>query len=115
MNFLRWIAGLFSPSPAPVPGPPTPTPTPSPGASGVVAALNVERARYALPPFREDARLTAAAGAWAREMAGKNVLFHGDFARRIAAVYPNTAAGEDIAEGATSTAGVVAMWMNSPP
>jgi uncharacterized protein YkwD len=112
MDFLQWLAGLLNPAPVPAP---TPKPGPTPGPSGVVAALNVERARYSLPPFRDDARLAATAGAWAVEMARKNVLFHRDFAGRVSAVYPNTAAGEDIAEGATSTVGVVAMWMNSPP
>ena len=119
MGFLRRLAFFFhrpAPTPVPVPAPaPTPAPVPTPDSTGVVAALNVERARYQLAPLREDARLTQTAEAWAGVMARRNVLDHGDFSGRIASVYPNTAAAENIAEGASTVSGVVTMWMTSPP
>ena len=40
---------------------------------------------------------------------------HGDFADRIGAVYPDTAASENIAEGQPDAASVVAAWMDDPP
>ena len=119
MRILNWFVNHFrfnppAPAPAPTPEPAPPTPV-APGLPGVVDALNVERARYQLAPLGEDARLTSVATTWAREMAGQNWLTHGDFSGRLSAVIPNTTAAEDIAEGATTVAAVVAMWMNSPP
>jgi uncharacterized protein YkwD len=59
--------------------------------------------------------LTDLAGNWARRMARGEEMTHGDFQSRFAGVYPNTAGAENIAEGADTIAGVVALWMESRP
>ena len=123
MGFLSWIidriaSRVSNPTPQPSPSPspiPTPLPTPSPAFPGIVAALNEQRIQNGLAPLAENARLDAMATAWAQQMAWTKNLTHGDFSGRIAGVFPKTSAGEDIAEGATTVAGVVALWMNSPP
>ena len=123
MTFLRWLASFFlPPTPAPIPEPtptpvppPTPTPPPAPAPPGVVDALNAERAREQQQALRSDDRLAAMAQAWAEEMAQENTMTHGDFSQRITAVYPNTLAAENIAAGASTVDGAVALWMNSRP
>ena len=125
MTFLRWLASLFlSPRPAPGPAPPppptpiptlVPTPPPAPVPPGVVEALNAERAREQQQALESDVRLAAMAQAWAQEMARENTMTHGDFSERITGVYPNTLAAENIAAGAATVAGAVALWMSSRP
>ncbi len=102
------------PNPEPPPRPPTPAPVPSDPAV-VVAAINAARGSSGLGPLALDPRLERAAESWATAMASRDGLTHGDFAGRITAVYPNTAAGEDIAEGQPTADAVVAAWMQSPP
>ena len=93
-----------APTPAPDPAPaPDPTPAPAPAVpdplSGLIPALNAARADSGLPALVEDDKLDRSATAWAGEMASGRGLTHGDFADRIIARAPNSAAGEDIAEG----------------
>lgn len=122
-SIWAWLTGKGPfpwPRPKPAPTPPPPTPPPIPPVPGsvsdqVIAALNVERARYRLSALASDPRLVDAAQSWATVMARADRLYHGDFAARMNAVYPNTAAGEIIAEGATNVDAVVRMWMGSPP
>ena len=107
-----------TPSPQPVPRPaPAPTPLPSPPtpSSGAVEAINQARAWSHLPPLTVDPALDRLAADWAQTMASGVGLTHGDFARRITAAFPNTSAGEDIAEGQPDAESVVAAWLASPP
>jgi uncharacterized protein YkwD len=131
LGFFRWLANLFTPAapePAPTPAPapdpepapmpepaPEPEPQPEPKAPDLIDALNVERARQGLSPLAEDAALTGLAASWAQRMASGLGMTHGDFPARISEVEPNTAGAENIAEGADTIAGVVALWMESRP
>jgi uncharacterized protein YkwD len=102
-------------TPTPEP-PPVPSPAPAPPPSDLVTALNAERVRTGLPPFREDPRLTKAAQAWADQMAAARRLWHGDFAHRLVDVIPAALSdGEDIAAGQPTVRDVVRDWMESPP
>jgi uncharacterized protein YkwD len=95
---------------------PEPPPAPSPAPSDLVMALNAERVRTGLPPFREEPRLTQAAQAWADQMAAARRLWHGDFAHRLVDVIPAALSdGEDIAAGQPTVRDVVRDWMESPP
>jgi uncharacterized protein YkwD len=111
MNWLDIIRSWFKPKHKPKPGPPVnPLPT-----AELIAALNAERAKAGrVPRLVESPALNASALAWAKSMATQGVLTHGDFARRISAVVPGREAAEDIAEGQTTVAEVVAAWMASP-
>jgi uncharacterized protein YkwD len=113
IDILNRILGGDVAPPAPSPPPPPPGPLTAP--SGLVAAINAQRAIYGLAPLRESASLDAVAGVWAATMARIGTLSHGSFAGRIEHAFPNTAAGEDIAEGQIDVEAVVTTWMNSPP
>jgi uncharacterized protein YkwD len=105
-----------TPQPGPEPMPPVqPLPTPPSTSSSVVAAINAARASEGLSPLVEDAPLDGLAQSWAASMAASGTMAHGDFASRIASVYPNTAAAENIAEGQPDAASVVAAWMGDAP
>jgi uncharacterized protein YkwD len=112
MNWLDIIHAWFGgkPKPKPKPGPPVNPPA----ATDLIVALNLERGKFGLVSLRESPALNASALAWAKSMATQGVLSHGDFAKRVSAVVPGHAAGEDIAEGQTTVAQVVASWMASP-
>ena len=81
----------------------------------MAAAINAARASAELAPLAGDPSLDRMAGAWAAAMASDDRLGHGNFAGRITSIYPNTAGGEDIAEGQPDASSVVAAWMESPP
>jgi uncharacterized protein YkwD len=109
-----------APEPEPIPEPepeppiePVPAP-PSPGSS-VVEAINAARASEGLPALAEDDSLARLATSWAASMASSSDMEHGDFADRIASIYPNTAAAENIAEGQPDATSVVAAWMDDEP
>ena len=127
----RWLLDLFQilsrpfePLPPPTPQPePTPTPSPSPlgpipspaPIPDLATGINAARAAAGLPALIFDEALGQVSESWARSMASNGALDHGAFADRIATLYPNTAAGEDIAEGQPTAAEVVAAWMDDPP
>lgn len=88
-------------------------------AERVLAAINRERHKHELPPIRLNAKLTKAAQEYAGYMARRNVFSHtadgrscGD--RIKAAGYAFSKAGEIILKGASTPAGAVKGWMNSP-
>jgi uncharacterized protein YkwD len=108
MSWLDIVRSWFRPKPNPRP------PVNPPPATDLIAALNAERARAGREHLVESAVLDDTALDWARSMAASGTLSHGDFIGRIAAVMPGRAAAENIAEGQTTVAQVVATWMNSP-
>jgi uncharacterized protein YkwD len=112
-----WLTGKGTApwKPKPAPPPPAPLPVPDSDYEAVILGMNRERAARGLPGFAYDPKLGGLAQSWANTMASQNVLYHGNFAGRMRSVYPNSWAGENVAEGPTTAAGVVAMWMNSPP
>jgi uncharacterized protein YkwD len=81
----------------------------------VIDAINAARISAGLPVLIDDPALDRSAESWAVAMASGVGLDHGNFASRISAVYPNTVAGENIAEGQPDAASVVAAWMDDPP
>ena len=105
-----------APEPAPEPVPPIqPIPAPPSPESAVVEAINSARASQGLSSLVEDDALAQLATSWASSMAASGDMEHGDFADRIASIYPNTAASENIAEGQPDAASVVDAWMGDPP
>ena len=101
----------------PFPWPWTPSPTPNPlpvNYGGLVDSINRARVANGKHILKKDPKLTDIAVQWAACMAFNQKLDHGDFAGRIATVYPNVAAGEDIAVSATLD-DVINLWMNSAP
>jgi uncharacterized protein YkwD len=80
----------------------------------LISEVNLARLGAGLPSLDADPLLGSIARGWAADEAAAGVLSHGDFASRIAAVHPNTAAGEDIAEGYPTAEAVVAGWMADP-
>ncbi len=122
----RWLQILSEwagthPTPPVVPDPP-PNPAPIPvtpprpsDSTGLVAAINAARGSAGLAPLTGDPALERSASSWAVEMASTVGLDHGDFAGRIDAIYPNTEAGENIAEGQPDAAAVVNAWLSDPP
>ena len=125
IRLIQALARPFEPAPVPAPIPePTPSPMPTPEpippvppveTTGLAIAINAARASADLPPLAVDISLDQIAASWARSMASGGSLGHGPFADRVGSVYPNAAAGEDIAEGQPSPAEVVAAWMDDPP
>ncbi|MFE6223190.1 sigma-70 family RNA polymerase sigma factor [Streptomyces sp. NPDC057854] len=119
-----------TPTPAPVtatatrPAPTTAAPTPSrtvapaPADPGerVTALVNRLRAEAGCGPLRTDARLTAAARAYARDMTDRGYYGHaspeGEFAdtRMTEAGYRWSAWAENLAQGQRDPADVVASW-----
>jgi uncharacterized protein YkwD len=112
MDWIEFLRGLFRRRPTPQP--PQPPPQPPVEVSNLVAAINAERSRHNLPPFREDPRLTAAAQAWAQNMASMGILFHGDFMGRITAAVGPVQASENIGEGYETAGDMARGWMESP-
>jgi uncharacterized protein YkwD len=85
----------------------------------VMDLINEERAKQSLPALDAELRLAAAAQGHAGDMASKGFMSHqgsdGSWPneRVIAAGYPFTTVGENVAAGQTSAAEVVNDWMNS--
>ncbi|MEO6526875.1 MAG: CAP domain-containing protein [Gemmatimonadaceae bacterium] len=111
--------------------PPTPEPParrPAPPrvavsiADSILALTNRERARADLTPLRQNVQLARAAQIQAEQMAAARKLAHeipgarySTMASRLRLVsYTARATGENIAEGYTSGAALVAGWMMSP-
>jgi len=116
-RLIAWLTGPRPPAP-PAPPAPAPPPDPTPGPppdDDLVAALNAARAQHGRPALAADARLAGVAAGWAAGMAARGRLAHGDFGGRIAAAFPARPGGETIAEGASTAAAVVALWLASPP
>ena len=120
-----------APAPAPVEPPVTVAPAPAPApppvrvvsiVDSIFALTNRERTRADLTPLRRNALLTRAAQRQAEQMAAAQKLAHElpgtrypTMATRLKMVgYTATTAGENIAEGYTSGAALVAGWMMSP-
>jgi uncharacterized protein YkwD len=120
-----------APVPEPVvastaPAPPPPRPAPPRAVNSIVdtifALTNRERVRADLSPLRRSAQLTRAAQIQAEQMAAAGKLAHElpgtrypTMTSRLRAVgYTPKAAGENIAEGYTSGAALLAGWMTSP-
>lgn len=105
----------FGPSPAPTPAPaPVPPPSSALTPEAVAAEVNVVRSQGGLPAYAYGDDLASVAQSGADGSAALGILTHGDWAARIASVH-FSAAGEDIEEGATTAAGVVALWMSDIP
>lgn len=120
-------------APAPVPvqaPPPTPAPaTPSRASTRAAASItdsifaltNRERVRADLTPLRKSAELTRAAQIQAEQMASAGKLAHDlpgtrypSLSSRLRLVgYTATSSGENVAEGYTSGAALLAGWMTS--
>jgi uncharacterized protein YkwD len=106
-----------APGPEPLPEPvPTVDPVPAPPSpeSAVIVAINAARAGQGLAALVEDDSLARVSASWAASMASSSDMEHGDFADRMASVYPNIAAAENIAEGQPDASSVVAAWMEEP-
>lgn len=122
-----------APTPEPVveaPPPPAPTPRPAPPARSlstivdtVFILTNRERARASLTPVRRNAELARAAQLQAEQMAAAGKLAHAvpgsrypTLASRLKLVgYQYRSVGENVAEGYTSGAALMAGWMTSAP
>lgn len=114
MGFLSWLVGLVSRRrPIPEPAPPPSMSSISP--SAVVAEINRVRTRNGRGLLWEDRLVGNVAQEWAMAIAANEALDHGNFFGRIASVYPNHPAGEDIAAGQISAKQVVGDWMADPP
>jgi len=114
---------------APAPAPPKPRRPPPPARSiaTIVDTLylltNRERTRANLTPLRRSAELSRAAELQAEQMASAEKLTHEvpgarypTLASRLKLVgYPYRSSGENVAEGYTSGAALMASWMTSPP
>jgi uncharacterized protein YkwD len=106
------LLGGWTPIPPPPPGvPPIPT---AEARRDLVNALNAERQRAGLAPYTAWDGLNRNAQDWAGVMARQGKLDHGGWGQRIVHVTPGGQIGEDIAQGQTSIAEVVASWMSSP-
>ena len=121
------------PAPEPVveaPPPPAPTRRPAPPARSlstlvdtVFILTNRERVRASLTPVRRNAELARAAQLQAEQMAAAGKLAHEipgsrypTLASRLKLVgYQYRAVGENVAEGYTSGAALMAGWMTSAP
>ena len=123
-----------APSPTPEPvveaaPPPTPTPKPGPPARSLITIVdtvflltNRERVRASLTPLRRNADLARVAQLQAEQMAAAGKLAHEvpgsrypTLASRMKLIgYQYRAVGENVAEGYTSGAALMAGWMTSP-
>ena len=91
--------------------------------AATLCLLNAQRHAHNLKALRENSRLDLASVRHADDMARRNYFAHGDFVGRIRATNYLSGArswmvGENIAWGTGSyatPAGIVKMWMNSPP
>jgi uncharacterized protein YkwD len=124
-----------APAPEPVaetPSPPTPTPTPRPAPpvrslttiiDSVILLTNRERVRASLTPLRRNADLARVAQLQAEQMAAAGKLAHDlpgarypTLASRMKLIgYQYRSVGENVAEGYTSGAALMAGWMTSAP
>ena len=123
-----------APAPEPVvietPKPKPPAPRPAPPARSlativdtVLLLTNRERARASLTPLRRNADLTRAAQLQAEQMAAAGKLAHEvpgsrypTLASRLRLIgYQYRTVGENVAEGYTSGAALMAGWMTSAP
>jgi uncharacterized protein YkwD len=114
---------------APAPAPPKPRRPPPPARSiaTIVDTLymltNRERTRANLTPLRRSAELSRAAELQAEQMASAEKLAHEvpgarypTLVSRLKLVgYAYRSSGENVAEGYTSGAALMASWMTSPP
>jgi uncharacterized protein YkwD len=141
---LSWVAVLGlacgrqappppAPAPEPVveaPPPSAPAPRPAPPARSlstivdtVFLLTNRERARASLTPLRRNADLARVAQLQAEQMAAAGKLAHEvpgsrypTLASRMKLIgYQYRSVGENVAEGYTSGAALMAGWMTSPP
>ena len=122
------------PAPAPVVEAPAPAPPrprrPAPPARSIATIVdtlfmltNRERTRANLTPLRRSAELSRAAELQAEQMAAAEKLAHEvpgsrypTLASRLKLVgYAYRSSGENVAEGYTSGAALMASWMTSPP
>lgn len=113
-----------APPSAPAPARPTRAPVRVVGSitDSIFALTNRERVRADLTPLRRSAELTRAAQIQAEQMASAQKLAHDipgsrypTLASRLKQVgYVSTASGENVAEGYTSGAALLAGWMTSP-
>jgi uncharacterized protein YkwD len=124
-----------APAPEPVtetPPPPAPTPAPRPAApvrslttiiDSVFLLTNRERIRASLTPLRRNADLARVAQLQAEQMAAAGKLAHDlpgarypTLASRMKLIgYQYRSVGENVAEGYTSGAALMAGWMTSAP
>ena len=87
----------------------------------VIDGLNEERQKAGLPPLTMNDKLMQTAQQHAEYMDQKQALSHmgrnrSSFDERIHATgYTFSTAAENVALGAVDAAGVVKMWMDSPP
>ena len=83
--------------------------------AAVVCLINQQRASRHLPALQASHLLDSSAQGWTNAMVSSDVFSHGtNFAARISAAgYVWRAAGENIATGFQSPAGVVRAWMAS--
>ena len=130
--------GRQAPPPAPTPEPvaeapapaPRPAARPAPPARSLITIIdtvflltNRERARASLTPLRRNPELARAAQLHAEQMAAAGKLAHDlpssrypTLASRLRLVgYTYRAVGENVAEGYTSGAALMAGWMTSAP
>jgi uncharacterized protein YkwD len=122
------------PAPAPEPvaeaPPPAPAPKPAPPTRSLITIVdtvllltNRERARASLTPLRRSAELARAAQLQAEQMAAAGKLAHEvpgsrypTLASRMKLIgYQYRSVGENVAEGYTSGAALMAGWMTSAP
>lgn len=111
-NLIDWLFRVPIPPVPPIP-PTPPSPDIKPGS--VITEINRIRSINKKALVWEDSIISAVSQEWADTMASNNVLTHGQFFDRIATIYPNCPAGEDIAAGQISAIQVVRDWMNDPP
>jgi uncharacterized protein YkwD len=123
-----------APAPEPVaetaPQPPPPAPRPAPAARSLATIVdsvflltNRERARASLTPLKRSPELARAAQLQAEQMAAAGKLAHDlpgsrypTLASRLKLIgYGYRSVGENVAEGYTSGAALMAGWMTSAP
>ncbi|MDB4882526.1 MAG: Cysteine-rich secretory protein family protein [Gemmatimonadetes bacterium] len=137
LSVTSFTAGCGGPTVTPAPAPPVTVaapppepaaPPPAPArvvvsiADSIFALTNRERMRADLTPLRRSSQLTRAAQIQAEQMASAKKLAHdipgakySTMAARLRATgYTARTSGENIAEGYTSGAALVAGWMMSP-
>ena len=138
LAILAVACGRQAPPPAPAPEPvaeaapppPAPAPRPAPPARSLATIVdtvflltNRERTRASLTPLRRNAELTRAAQLQAEQMAAAGKLAHDlpgsrypTLASRLKLIgYSYRSVGENVAEGYTSGAALMAGWMTSSP
>lgn len=92
--------------------------TPTPNEYAIVRAMNAARAANGIRPLVVGRALTRAARAHSADMARKGYFDHGAFVRRLRSFGVHLPyVGENLAAGTQglSAAGIVQMWIASPP